>query len=77
MIRRLTLWRMPLAWWVFLVIGIPVFVYVSAAIKGTITAPFPFSSWYAALSAVVLALFLGPIEEFGWRDAAKDSKCIT
>src|SRR3712207_2770317 len=40
-LRRLTLWRMPLAWWVFLVIGIPTFVYVGAAIKGTITNPFP------------------------------------
>jgi uncharacterized protein len=67
--RRLTLWRMPLAWWVFLVMGIPAFVYVGAAIKGTITDPFPFS-WYAALSAVALALFLGPIEEFGWRGVA-------
>jgi membrane protease YdiL (CAAX protease family) len=69
--RRLTLWRMPLAWWVFLVIGIPAFVYVGAAIKGTITDPFPFSSWYAVLSALAFALFLGPIEELGWRGVAQ------
>jgi membrane protease YdiL (CAAX protease family) len=67
---RLTLWRMPLAWWVFLVMGIPAFVYVGAAIKGTITDPFPFSSRSAVLSAVAFALIIGPIEEFGWRGVA-------
>ena len=64
--RRLTLWRMPGAWWVFLLVGIPTMVYVSAAITGTIT-DFPFSPWYAVLPAVALALVFGPIEEFGWR----------
>ena len=34
--RRLMLWRMPVAWWVFLVIGIPAIVYLAAAIKGMI-----------------------------------------
>jgi membrane protease YdiL (CAAX protease family) len=68
--RRFTLWRMPLAWWVFLVIGIPAGVLLGAAIRGTITDPFPFSTWYAVLSAVAFALFLGPIEEFGWRGVA-------
>lgn len=68
--RRLTLWRMPVAWWVFLVIGIPALFYLSAAIKGTFTDPFPFSPWYAVLPALVPALFIGPIEEFGWRGVA-------
>ena len=31
--RRLTLWQMPVAWWVFLVIGIPAAFYLGAAIK--------------------------------------------
>jgi membrane protease YdiL (CAAX protease family) len=68
--RRLTLWRMPVAWWVFLAIGLPAIVYVGAAIKGTITDPFPFSPWYGVLPALALALFIGPIEEFGWRGVA-------
>lgn len=68
--RRLTLWRMPVAWWVFLVIGLPAIVYLGAAIKGTITDPFPFSPWYGVLPALALALFIGPIEEFGWRGVA-------
>jgi len=65
--RRLTLWRMPVTWWVFLVVGIPALVYLGAALNGTIADPFPFSTWYAMLSALALALLLGPIEEFGWR----------
>ncbi|MGB3632572.1 MAG: type II CAAX endopeptidase family protein [Rubrobacteraceae bacterium] len=65
--RRLTLWRMPVPWWVFLVIGIPAIVYVGAAISGTFTDPFPFSTLYATLSALTFALLLGPIEELGWR----------
>ena len=68
--RRLTLWRMPLVWWLFLILGIPVVFYIGAAIKGTINDPFPFSPYYQALPALVLALFLGPIEEFGWRGLA-------
>jgi membrane protease YdiL (CAAX protease family) len=68
--RRLTLWRMPIAWWLFLVIGIPALFYVGAAIKGTITDPFPFSPWNGVLPALAIALFIGPIEEFGWRGVA-------
>ena len=68
--RRLTLWRMPLVWWLFLILGIPVVFYIGAAIKGTIHDPLPFSSLSQALPALALALFLGPIEEFGWRGLA-------
>src|SRR5215204_5291244 len=68
--RRLTLWRMSLAWWAFLVIGIGAVNYLSAAIGGTIADPFPFSTWSALLSALAAALFIGPVEEFGWRGVA-------
>jgi hypothetical protein len=68
--RRLTLWRMPLAWWLFLILGIPVIFFAGAAIKGTLGTAFPFSGWREALPALALALFLGPIEEFGWRGVA-------
>lgn len=68
--RRLTLWRASTLWWLFLIIGIPAIVYTGAAIKGTIYDPFPFSPWYQALPALALALFLGPVEEFGWRGLA-------
>ncbi len=68
--RRLTLWQAPLGWWLFLIVGIPAIVYTAATIKGTINDPFPFSSLSQALPSILLALFLGPIEEFGWRGLA-------
>ena len=69
-LRRLTLWRASRLWWLFLILGIPAIVYAGAALKGTIGDPFPFSPWYQVLPALALALFLGPIEEFGWRGIA-------
>jgi membrane protease YdiL (CAAX protease family) len=68
--RRLTLWRMPRVWWLFLILGIPAFAYLSAALKGTLSDPFPFSPWYQVFPALVLAFFLGTLEEFGWRGLA-------
>jgi uncharacterized protein len=68
--RRLTLWRAPLAWWLFLTLGIPAVVYACALVKGTAGTAFPFSPWYLALPAIGHALILGPIEEFGWRGFA-------
>ena len=44
--KRLTLWRAPVKWWLFLILGIPAVVYTGAAIKGSLSDPFPFSSWY-------------------------------
>jgi uncharacterized protein len=69
-LRRLTLWRAPLAWWLFLTLGIPAIVYAGAAIKGTLGDPFPFAPWILVFPALAHALFLGPIEEFGWRGVA-------
>jgi len=69
-LRRLALWRAPLGWWGFLVLGIPAVVYTSAAIKGTLGDPFPFSSLSMVLPMLLHALLLGPIEEFGWRGLA-------
>jgi membrane protease YdiL (CAAX protease family) len=68
--KRMTLWRAPVKWWLFLILGIPAVVYTAAAIKGSISDPFPFSTLPELLSAIALALFLGPIEEFGWRGLA-------
>ena len=68
--RRLTLWRAPTKWWLFLILGIPAIVYAGAALNGTISDPFPFSPWSQVLPALALALLLGPIEEFGWRGLA-------
>ena len=68
--RRLTLYRAPVLWWLFLILGIPLLVYAGAAVKGSVSDPFPFSPWYQVLPAMAVALFIGPIEEFGWRGLA-------
>ncbi len=69
--RRLSLWRAPLPWWLFLLLGIPVIIYAAAALKGTINSPFPFSPWYFVFPGLLQSLLLGPIgEEFGWRGLA-------
>ncbi len=65
--KRLTLWRASKWWWFFMILGIPGVVFLGAVFKGTISDPFPFSPWYQVIPALGLALFLGPIEEFGWR----------
>ena len=48
----------------------PAGFYVAAAINGTAGAPFPFSPWYAVLPPLMIALAIGPMEEFGWRGVA-------
>lgn len=65
--QRLALWRAPLGWWIFLTLGIPLIVYTGATLAGSIREPFPYSPWYQVFPAIAMALFLGPIEEFGWR----------
>jgi len=69
-LRRLTLWRMSLSWWLFLVFGIPPLFYLASAITGTISDPFPYSPWHSVIPALLLMLVLGPVEEFGWRGLA-------
>jgi membrane protease YdiL (CAAX protease family) len=68
---RALLWRCSLAWYAFLLIGIPVIFIAGAALKGSLFAePFPFASAQAVLLALLLAAVKGPIEEFGWRGFA-------
>lgn len=70
-LSRLGLWRCPAAWASFLLLGIPLVFAAGAAVKGTLfTVPLPFDTLGAALSAMVFMLFLGPVEEFGWRGVA-------
>ncbi len=53
-----------------LILGIPLIFFAGGTIKGNPGGSSPFSPWYQALPAVAMALFLGPIEEFGWRGLA-------
>ncbi len=66
-LRRLTLWRMPFLWWLFLIFGVPFLFYLAAFIQGTYGEAFPFSPWETSFSALLIMLLLGPVEEFGWR----------
>lgn len=68
--KRFTLWRLPLGYWVLLILGIPALFYLGAAIKGSLGEPFPFTPWHAVLPAMLSALLLGPVEELGWRGVA-------
>lgn len=67
--RRLTLWRMPIGCWAFVLLGIPAVKYVGAALNGA-AGEFPFSPWYDVVPALGLALLIGPVEEIGWRGVA-------
>lgn len=68
---RFLLWRCSLAWYAFLVIGIPLLFFGGSALKGNLfTEPFPFSSFQTLLVALLLMVIKGPVEEFGWRGLA-------
>jgi len=70
-LSRLLLWRCPLPWALFLVVGIPLVFAAGSLVKGNLfTSPFPFESVGAMLGAMLFMVFLGPIEEFGWRGVA-------
>lgn len=70
-LRRLTFWRAPVPWWLFLLLGIPALIYAAAALKGTLDTPFPFTPWTMVFPALLQSMLLGPLgEEFGWRGLA-------
>ena len=68
--RRFALVRMSPTWWLVLLVGMPAVFYAGAAITGSLTDPFPFEPWSAVLPALLAMLFIGPIEELGWRGVA-------
>ena len=70
-LARLLLWRCSLAWYAFLIIGIPLLFFGGSALKGNLFAePFPFSSFLSLIVALALTAIKGPVEEFGWRGLA-------
>ncbi|MGF1602530.1 MAG: CPBP family intramembrane glutamic endopeptidase [Thermosynechococcaceae cyanobacterium] len=70
-LSRLLLWRCSLAWYVFLIIGIPLLFFSGSVLKGNLfTEPFPFSSVQSLFMALAFTAIKGPIEEFGWRGLA-------
>ena len=70
-LTRLVLWRCSIGWGIFLLVGVPLTFAAGAFVKGTMTDPPPFDSLGSALVVMGFMLFLGPVEEFGWRGVAQ------
>lgn len=68
---RLFMWRTGIHWWLLVLIGFPVIFVVGSLIKGgPLLAPMEDGAGQAFILAIIM-LFLGPIEEFGWRGVAQ------
>jgi uncharacterized protein len=61
----------PLAWWALVLFALPALKMTCALLNGTpITGLLSLSPFGQILSMSVFMLFLGPVEEFGWRGVA-------
>ena len=71
-LSRLLLWRCAPVWWLFVVAGIPLVFIAGSLIKGgPFLAPLPPEGAGPVVALMVMMLFLGPVEEFGWRGVAQ------
>ncbi len=71
-LSRLLQWRCSPGWALFLVIGVPLVFVVGSLIKGgALLAPILSEGIGVVLSAALIMLFLGPVEELGWRGVAQ------
>lgn len=67
-LSRLLLWRCPPRWIAFILIVIPLVFVVGSLIKGgPLLAPLPPEGAGQVLAILFMMLFLGPVEELGWR----------
>ncbi len=67
---RVLMWRCSIAWYVFLIVGIPLVFYVGAFIKGDLfNEPFAYSI-PGLIHAIFFMAIKGPVEELGWRGFA-------
>ncbi|MEP2533085.1 CPBP family intramembrane glutamic endopeptidase [Shimia sp.] len=71
-LSRLFLWRCAPGWVGFILIGIPVVYMMGSLLKGgSVLAPLPPEGTSGLIAVLFMMLFLGPIEEFGWRGIAQ------
>lgn len=71
-LARLLYWRCSPAGWLFILIGIPAVYLAGSLIKGgPLLAPLPPEGVGAMIALLFVMLFLGPMEEFGWRGVAQ------
>lgn len=67
-LSRLLIWRASAGWVAFVLVGLPlVFVAGSLMKGGPVLAPLPPEGIGPVVAVMFMMLFLGPIEEFGWR----------
>ncbi len=70
-LSRLFLWRSNPLWWLLVVVGLPLGFMAGSLIKGgPILAPMEDGAGQVLVLAIIM-LFLGPVEEFGWRGVAQ------
>lgn len=70
-LSRMFLWRCGAHWWLLVLMGFPLIFMVGSLIKGgPILAPMEDGAGQMFVLAVIM-LFLGPVEEFGWRGVAQ------
>lgn len=71
-LSRLLLWRCSAGWATFILVGIPLVYLAGSLMKGgPVLSPVPPEGAGALLAVLFMMLFLGPVEEFGWRGVAQ------
>lgn len=71
-VSRLLLWRCSPIWVAFVLIGPPVVFMAGSLIRnGPLITPLPPEGSGPMVATMFMMLFLGPIEEFGWRGVAQ------
>ena len=67
-LSRILRWRAPAGWVAFVLLGLPLVFVAGSLIKGgPVLAPLPPEGAGAVVAVMFMMLFLGPMEEFGWR----------
>ncbi|MCP5037143.1 MAG: CPBP family intramembrane metalloprotease [Rhodobacteraceae bacterium] len=71
-LSRLFLWRCGAQWWFLIIVGFPLIFMAGSLIKGgPLMAPIPPEGVGMVFALMAIMLFLGPVEEFGWRGVAQ------
>lgn len=71
-LSRLFLLRCSFGWTAFILIGIPLIYILGSLLKdGPILTPIPPEGASTLVTTLLMMLFLGPIEELGWRGVAQ------
>lgn len=71
-LSRVLVWRCGAFWWLLILLGIPVIYMAGSLIKGGgLLNDLPEEGLGVAFAFLFVMLFLGPVEEFGWRGVAQ------